>query len=114
MNVNNAPYLIEPGVKYFFNELLKKCKTTKAVYFNNIINIALLGIFLIILGGFLFYSYKEKQDTHGKKQKQFQQETFIANKIKLISKEQQKKRNEIITNLPEFESHKHIQPKNFL
>ena len=32
----------------------------------------------------------------------------------LISKEQQKKRNEIITNLPEFESHQHIQNKNFL
>jgi hypothetical protein len=114
MNANSRPYLIEPGTKYFFNQLLKKCKNTKEVYFNNMMNFSLLGLFIIILGGFLFYSYKEKQDIYGKKQKRLQQETFIANKINLISKEQQKKRNEIITNLPEFESHQHIQNKKFL
>ncbi len=114
MNIHNGPYLIEPGTKYFFNELLKKCKNTKVLYFNNMINITLFGVFIVILGGFLLYSYKEKNDVNGKKQKKLRQEIFIANKIKLISKEQQKKRNEIITNLPEFESHQHIQNKNFL
>ena len=44
------PTLIEPGVRYFLNETLKKCHIFKENYKNLMINIGLLLSFIIILG----------------------------------------------------------------
>ena len=69
------PVLTEPGVKYFMSEVLKTCKDKKAVFTNNIFNLVLFLIFLLIMGGFLYYKYRgrltpEEKDAKFREQKQ--------------------------------------------
>jgi hypothetical protein len=69
------PVLTEPGVKYFMSEVLKTCKDKKAVFTNNIFNLVLFLIFILIIGGFLYYKYRgrltpEEKDAKFREQKQ--------------------------------------------
>ncbi len=69
------PVLTEPGVKYFMSEVLKTCKDKKAVFTNNIFNLVLFLIFILIMGGFLYYKYRgrltpEEKDAKLREQKQ--------------------------------------------
>ena len=43
------PTLTEPGVKYFLKETLKNCKIKKDLQFNMLMNLGLLGVFVIIV-----------------------------------------------------------------
>ena len=52
--------LIEPGVKYFFYESLKRCKLKKINYFNTLLNLGLLFLFISIFGIFILYKKKTK------------------------------------------------------
>jgi hypothetical protein len=69
------PVLTEPGVKYFMSEVLKTCKDKKEIFTNNIFNLVLFLIFLLIMGGFLYYKYRgrltpEEKDAKLREQKQ--------------------------------------------
>ena len=69
------PVLTEPGVKYFMSEVLKTCKDKKTVFTNNIFNLVLFLIFLLVIGGFLYYKYRgrltpEEKDAKFREQKQ--------------------------------------------
>jgi hypothetical protein len=69
------PVLTEPGVKYFMSEVLKTCKDKKSVFTNNIFNLVLFLIFILIMGGFLYYKYRgrltpEEKDAKLREQKQ--------------------------------------------
>ena len=43
--ISIRPLLIEPGVKYFLNETLNKCREYKLEYYNTLYNISLAIIF---------------------------------------------------------------------
>ena len=106
--------LVEPGVKYFFRESLKQCQTTKFEYYNSLFNLVLCVIFVLVFGTILLMTYRNKQDSYGRKQKLRQQEEYLAMKIHKIKQEKQRERGQMITNIPEFESEQHIQMKKFL
>ena len=55
----NKPNLIVPGVKYFFNGVLKECNDVKKRNYNLFYNIFMLLIFLLILEQFYFLNIKE-------------------------------------------------------
>ena len=100
----NKPSLIEPGVKYFLNETLKNCRNKKQLSEKININIALLVVFLFIVGSILYYKWKNKPTLEELKQKDNLKKHYILNKIKQITDKKLKDRNETITNLPKFES----------
>lgn len=100
----NKPSLIEPGVKYFLNETLKNCKNKKQISEKININIALLMMFLFIIGSILYYKWKNKPTLEELKHKDNLKKHYILNKIKQITDKKLKDRNETITNLPKFES----------
>lgn len=52
--------LVEPGMKYFINQTLIKCKELKDRYNNIIYNISLLSGFVAVIGLFLYYRHKNK------------------------------------------------------
>ena len=102
----NKPILIEPGTKYFLSETLKKCNKTKVYYTNILFNFTLLICFIIILSLYLGYKYnlklnKSKKD---KNKSQMEVENYILSKLGNVFYEHQKKNEEMITNLPKFES----------
>lgn len=106
--------LIEPGAKYFFRETLKRCRQTKYNYYNNLFNLVMFVLFILIIGAILVITYKNKQDTYGKRKKKEKQEEYLANVVRKIQSDKRRERGQMITNIPEFESIQHIQTKNFL
>ena len=101
---NETPRLIEPGVSYFLRKSLSKCNQNKSLYFNRLFNLGLLFIFVMILGGLLMYKKTTKLSDVEKDVKKQKNKEFILKKIKSLSEKERKKRNEIITSLPKFES----------
>ena len=101
---SGSPRLIEPGVSYFLKNSLSKCNRNKNIYFNRLFNLGLLFIFVILLGSLLVYKKNTKLTEKEKKKKKIQQQNYILEKIKSLQEKERKKRNEIITSLPKFES----------
>lgn len=110
--MNNT--LVEPGVKYFFNESLKNCKKVKYNYYNSLFNLILCVLFILIVGSILLINYRNKQNSYVRREKQRQQEEYLANTIHKIQREKQRERGQMITNIPEFESLEHSTTKKFL
>ena len=113
MNTEFPPRLIEPGVSYFLKASLKNCNNIKIKYFNIIWNLGLLFIFVTLLGIILVYKKNTKLTDAQKKEKSEKEKKYILDKIKSIQIKEQEKRNEIITNLPKFESNFVSMHKNY-
>jgi len=56
------PKLIEPGVSYFFNNILRSCHETKQKYNNVMVNIVLF--FLLIFFLFIVLNYRKNNKTY--------------------------------------------------
>ena len=109
MNLNmdfeiTKPFLTEPGVKTFLSSMLKQCHVFKSEYKNYMINIGLFVVFLVILGGLLFYKYKGKLTEREKKQRDYEKQQYILNKIKNFQLNKQRANQELITGLPHWET----------
>ena len=111
--MNIRPSLIEPGTKYFLKETLKKVHIEKTEYDNNLFNIFLFFAFLLMGFVILNYKYKSKPNNEEKKRKDNLKKNYILNKIKSLSAKKQKEYDEMITNLPKFESNFELLHKKF-
>jgi hypothetical protein len=97
------PILIEPGVRYFLAGTLKECRKFKDRHINKLFNIGMVGVLLLIFGGFLFYRYKGKlTPTEVALRNQKKHEYIISqiHQLAYIRKQQQPKGT--ITQLPEW------------
>ena len=105
----NKPKLIEPGVKYFFKGVLKECNNYKQKNYNFIYNLSLFLLFFIILGIILFYRYKGNKTPQEKYIKSMKDKQYIMSKLVYYNRvnldNQQKIKNNMITNLPDFSNH---------
>jgi hypothetical protein len=113
MDTRNIPTLTEPGVSYFLRSTLKKCNETKIKYFNTLWNLGLLFIFIAILGIILVYKKNTKLTEEEKKDKHEKEKMYVLEKIKALQEKERIKQNEIITNLPKFESNFVMLHKNY-
>lgn len=106
MNYDNfsKPLLIEPGVKYFFNETLKQCRDFKNKYQNILLNVGLFLGFLILLGLILLFKYKGKLTSSEKAQRNYEQQQYILSKIKNFQEAKKRASQELITGLPDWEN----------
>ena len=111
--MEKSPILIETGTKYFMKETLKNCRELKQNYYNKFINLILLLILISIISGFLYYKKKTRLTPKEKKQKHMEKESFFLNKIKQIRENKRKKNNDLITDLPQFESHFEVLHKKY-
>ena len=59
--MSSSPTLIEPGVKYFFNQTLKQCNVKRNNLYNTLCNLGLFAAFLGIFLSILYYKKKAKK-----------------------------------------------------
>ena len=105
----NKPKLIEPGVKYYFKEILKECNNYKQRNYNLVYNISLFILFFSILGIILFYKYKGNKTPQERYQKNIEDKQYIMSKLVYYNRadleNKQKIRNNMITNSPDLTNH---------
>jgi|TARA_A100001015_G_scaffold206468_1_gene230958 large-conductance mechanosensitive channel len=104
----NKPILIEEDTKFFLRQNLKKCHAFKENYYNYIYNI-LAFIFLILLFGIiLLVKYKGKATEEEKKIKDKKTKEYILSKIKIMQDIKRQNSQDLITNLPKWETNHDI------
>tara|TARA_B110000483_G_C17698270_1_gene352261 strand:- start:43 stop:390 length:348 start_codon:yes stop_codon:yes gene_type:complete len=110
MDSNLKPHLIEPGVKYFLNSTLQQCKIFKDKYYNFIYNLGIFILFILVIGGVLYYKYKGKMTKEEKESKQREKQEYILSKLKLMHNVTKNK--SLYTDLPLWGSNPEVQILN--
>ena len=80
-NYSIKPKLIEPRVKYYLHHKLKRDHDKNVKYFTSLYNIKLFGIFVSILGGFIFYKYKMMPEVIEKKKNKESARQYLIQKM---------------------------------
>ena len=97
------PILTEPGVKYFMNEVLKTCKDNKTIFTNKVYNLILFLIFVLIIGGFLYYKYRGKLTPEEKEKKMRDEKQDVLMRLNALNVNIEKNKKtaaNLITDLP--------------
>src|SRR6056300_329994 len=98
--IRHNPILIEPGVKSFLSSTLKDCRILKESYHTIIFNVSMFGIFILVVGGFLFYHYKGKLTPAEIEIKNRKKQEYIISKLQQMA---HLRRNQgLITELPRW------------
>tara|TARA_B100000795_G_scaffold261015_1_gene237414 strand:+ start:4142 stop:4474 length:333 start_codon:yes stop_codon:yes gene_type:complete len=105
--------LIEPGVKYFLHETLKNYNKQKIKNKTKLFNVICFLSFFSILGIFLYYKFKTRPTRKDLEEKERLKKNYILSKIKSLNTKVAKERQELITNLPNFESDYELMHKKF-
>ena len=108
-NIGNKPKLIDPGVKYFFKNILKECHDFKQHNYTLFYNIFLFCLFFGILGIILYVRYKGNKSKQERYLKNLKDKQYIMSKLVYYNRQnldnQQKMKNNMITNLPDYSDH---------
>lgn len=111
---NMGPTLVEPGMKYYVTETLKKCNKFKNNYYNLIINIILFLIFILAISSFLYTKYNYHNNKELKLKKKKEEEEYMHNLIYNIQTKRRKENGSKITDLPDFENEYEKTMKKFM
>jgi|TARA_Y100000389_G_C17463294_1_gene523414 hypothetical protein len=105
----NKPRLVEHNVKYFLKNVLKNCHTIKQNNYNLYFNSCLLIFFIILFSLILSFKYKGYSTNQELLLKQQKDKEYIMSKLFYYNRvnydNKQKMRNNMITNLPDFNEH---------
>lgn len=96
----STPSLVEPGVKYFYNETLKNCNSLKSGYYNMFINLSLFIIFIIVVSLFLYYKKQNKPSKKSLQNQEIENHIYILKKLQEANEKKLRENHELITNLP--------------
>ena len=94
------PLLTEFNTKYFVRHSLKEAREFKDKYITIFVNILLLLIFVLLIGGLLWYKYKGKLTPQEKKSKEQKEKMYLFQKLHQYAYDKQKENQRLITNLP--------------
>lgn len=103
LNETSTPTLVEPGVKYFIRETLKKCHGYKETYKNQMFNVGLFVSMVVIVGIVLAYRYKGKPSPEEEAQKDREKKQYIISKIRNYQDDRKRAQQELITGLPHWD-----------
>lgn len=82
MQESYSTHLIEPTTKRFLYNTLKQCHNYKIHYYSVLFNFVLFIIIFSVIGGFLYYRYKNRKIDYEKQQLQiFLNKKQITDKI---------------------------------
>jgi len=99
------PTLIEPGVRYFLGSTLKECRKFKDRNISIIFNIGMFSTFICIVCMILYYRYKGKPTAKEMAIKNRKKQEYIISKLQQMSYQRKKRSQDMITDLPTFDSH---------
>ena len=93
------PKFVEPGVNYFYKEILKSCHTTKINFYNKITNLAIVASILLVAVAILYYKKSTKRDkTKNKEVLEKTKQRYILDKLKMYNNNKLHEREELINN----------------
>ncbi len=98
------PTLVEPGMKYFVNETLKKCGEFKEKYKNYLFNLGVLCGLIGVIAGILVYKYKGKLTPQETRVKENQKKQYVLSTIKNYQDAKRTAQQQLITGLPQWDS----------
>jgi hypothetical protein len=98
--MSSSPTLIEPGVKYFFNQTLKQCNSKRTNLYNTLCNLALFAMFLGIFLSILYYKKKTKKNGAELEEEERQSQMILLSKIANYNDVKLRESQHLITNLP--------------
>lgn len=106
---SEKPKLVDNGVKYFFKEVLKECHNYKQNNYNTFYNISMFLLFILVLASILYMRYKGNKSSTKYYEKSMKDKDYIMSKLIYYNRQnidnQQKIRNNMITNLPDYSNH---------
>ena len=94
------PTLVEPGARYFFQETLKHCRSTKAARSSAIFNVLAFVSLFTLVGFFLWYKKQNKLTPEQIQKKELSKQIYLAEKLKMV--DMAERRDDMITNLPKY------------
>ena len=94
------PLLTEFNAKYYVRHSLKEVRDFKDKYITIFVNILLLIVFVLLVGGLLMYKYKGKLTPQEKKVKERKEKMYLFQKLHQYAYDKQKENRRLITNLP--------------
>lgn len=103
--------LVAPGVRNFISGVLRQCRNTKDKYYTIIFNLSMITVFIVLIGGFLYYKYKGKPTQQEIQERKRKEQEYIMKKIGThiaTRKKQEIFKNidsTLITNLPNWNNH---------
>jgi|UniRef100_A0A6C0ESZ5 hypothetical protein len=102
------PKLIDPSMKYYLYNTLQSCHTTRVQVYTTIFNVVVFVLFIALVGGALYYSYKRKLTPYEKHQKMIREQEIILSKIRYYQNERVGMKSgatsSYITNLPAIDT----------
>jgi hypothetical protein len=102
------PKLIDPSMKYYLYNTLQNCHTTRVQVYTTIFNVVVFVLFVALVGGALYYSYKRKLTPYEKHQKMIREQEIILSKIRYYQNERVGMKSgatsSYITNLPAIDT----------
>ena len=81
--MSENPSLVEPDVRYFIENSLKKAHEYKMNTYTFFFNLGVVVLFTLVFGGFLYYRYKTKQTPYEIQQKMKRDQEIVMSKIQM-------------------------------
>ena len=103
--------LVAPGVRNFISGVLRQCRNTKDKYYTIIFNLSMITLFVVLIGGFLYYKYKGKPTQQEIQERKRKEQEYIMKKIGTHIETRKKQEifknidSTLITNLPNWNNH---------
>ncbi|MAP67439.1 MAG: hypothetical protein CMF80_07065 [Candidatus Marinimicrobia bacterium] len=104
----DKPNLLENETKFFLSQSLKKCNKFKEEYYNYVFNIGAFIFMVLVFGIFLLVKYRGKMSPTEKNEKDKKKKEYILSKIRIMQDIKRQNSQDLITNLPAWESNDDI------
>ncbi len=98
--MSDSPSLIEPDVKLFIDNSLKKAHEYKLNTYTFFFNFGVLALFTLVFGGFLWYRYKNKPTPYEIQQKMKKDQEIIMSKIRTNQDDRKRSLYREMTTMP--------------
>jgi hypothetical protein len=81
-----AFHLTEPNMRQLVVDNLNECKQLKLRYYSRVMNLSLLAVFVVVVGGFLYFRYRGRLPPEVKKARQEADRLYILNRLKMVQR----------------------------
>ncbi len=98
--MSDTPSLVEPDVKYFIENSLKKAHEYRMNTYSFFFNFGVLAIFTLVFGGFLWYRYKNKPSPYEIQQKLKRDQERGLSKIRANQDDRKRSLYKDMTSMP--------------
>tara|TARA_A100001388_G_C28452065_1_gene349123 strand:+ start:113 stop:451 length:339 start_codon:yes stop_codon:yes gene_type:complete len=104
----SEPSLVSSDTKFFLSETLKQCHKVKEKYYSYVYNVGAFIFLILLFGTILIVKYRGKPTEQERNEKNSKQKEYVLSKIKIMQDIKRQKSQDLITNLPKWETDEDI------